>query len=197
MIVSARACGCVCGCACVYFRITLYANLLTELFSMVPIEMKKVVKKEITNLLQKERRKLFNTFHIVSRGNDIFVLNPFENETTVSFYTTSYNSRGEESRVKVLKCSASANVRPGPQKNASMCFAIPNVANLFPETLYKLLCTFFPRPHFFLTFVHSPTFELIKLAASLERNICILFYEYMADLQENLIGGDDQNKACV
>ena len=64
-------------------------------------------------MLQKERRKLFNTFHIVSRGNDIFVLNPFENETTVSLYNTSYNSRGEESRLKVLKCSASANVLPG------------------------------------------------------------------------------------
>ena len=93
-----------------YFRITLYANVLTELFSMVSLETK-VVKKEITHLLQKERRKLFNTFHIVSRGNDIFVLNPFENETTVSFYNTSYNSRGVESHVKVLKCSASANVR--------------------------------------------------------------------------------------
>ena len=64
-------------------------------------------------MLQKERRKqLFNTFHIVSRGNDIFVLNPYENETTVSFYNTSYNSRDVESHVKVLKCSASANVPP-------------------------------------------------------------------------------------
>ena len=75
--------------------------------------------KEITHLLQKERRKLFNTFHIVSRGNDIFVLNLFDNKTTVSFYNTSYNSRGEESHVKMLKCSASANVLPGSYNSIS------------------------------------------------------------------------------
>ena len=85
----------------------------------------------MTHLLQKERRKLFNTFHVVSRGNDIFVLNPFENETTVSFYNTSYNSRGEESHLKVLKCSASTNVLPGTRPNQIFYPNLPT-PNFFP-----------------------------------------------------------------